>query len=110
MLQFCANSAARPYFLCDVMTGNHISILHTNCITNDMSAQKKSASAKSGGFYCVAGGPNHQSCKNSSSTEGISMHVFPVKRRNEEKMGGFCSATPSGFSAYSIFCAMFDSL
>ena len=26
MLQFCANSAARPYFLCDVMTGNHISI------------------------------------------------------------------------------------
>jgi len=30
MLQFCANSAARPYFLCDVMTGNHISISHAN--------------------------------------------------------------------------------
>lgn len=29
------------------------------------------------GKYCVAGGPGNQSCKNNSTTAGISMHVFP---------------------------------
>ena len=29
------------------------------------------------GKYCVAGGPGNVSCKNNSSTEGISMHTFP---------------------------------
>lgn len=29
------------------------------------------------GKYCVAGGPNGASCKNNSSTVGISMHEFP---------------------------------
>ena len=28
------------------------------------------------GKYCVAGGPNNQSCKNNSSVPGISMHEF----------------------------------
>lgn len=32
---------------------------------------------KRGGRYCVAGGPNKTSCKNSSYTEGVSMHYFP---------------------------------
>ena len=32
---------------------------------------------KHGGKYCVAGGPNKASCKNTSYTPGISMHVFP---------------------------------
>ncbi|CAB4036724.1 Hypothetical predicted protein, partial [Paramuricea clavata] len=27
--------------------------------------------------YCVAGGPNNESCKNNSTTPGISMHEFP---------------------------------
>ena len=31
------------------------------------------------GKYCVAGGPNGASCKNNSSTVGISMHEFPKK-------------------------------
>ena len=34
-------------------------------------------STKSSGRYCVAGGPHGVSCKNSQSTEGISMHRFP---------------------------------
>ena len=29
------------------------------------------------GKYCVAGGPGNVSCKNNSSTEGISMHTLP---------------------------------
>ena len=29
------------------------------------------------GKYCVASGPSNVSCRNSSSTEGISMHTFP---------------------------------
>ena len=32
---------------------------------------------KHGGKYCVAGGPNNVSCKNTSYTPGISMHRFP---------------------------------
>ena len=32
---------------------------------------------KSLGKYCVAGGPNNESCKNNSTTPGISMHEFP---------------------------------
>ena len=31
------------------------------------------------GKYCVASGPNKVSCKNNSSTAGISMHEFPKK-------------------------------
>ncbi|CAB3987393.1 THAP domain-containing 2-like [Paramuricea clavata] len=29
------------------------------------------------GKYCVAGAPNNESCKNNSTTPGISMHEFP---------------------------------
>ena len=32
---------------------------------------------KYNGRYCVAGGPNRVSCKNTSHTSGISMHCFP---------------------------------
>ena len=32
---------------------------------------------KRGGRYCVAGGPNKTSCKNSSYAEVVSMHYFP---------------------------------
>ena len=36
---------------------------------------------KHGGRYCVAGGPNKVSCKNTSYTPGISMHRFPEDKR-----------------------------
>ena len=32
---------------------------------------------KTGRGYCVAGAPNKTSCKNSSNTDGISIHQFP---------------------------------
>ncbi len=37
----------------------------------------KTQKKRSSGKYCVAGGPGNVSCKNNSTTEGISMHVFP---------------------------------
>ena len=46
---------------------------------------------KRGGDYCVAGGPNKVSCKNSSYSEGISMHCFPKDEIVREKMDKFCS-------------------
>ena len=39
--------------------------------------QNSQAKGKSLGKYCVAGGPGNVSCKNNSTTEGISMHRFP---------------------------------
>lgn len=39
---------------------------------------------KRSGKYCVAGGPNGVSCKNSNSTEGISMHKFPAVKTGSE--------------------------
>jgi len=38
-------------------------------------------SKRRGGRYCVAGGPNNQSCKNSSNTQNISFHKFPKDGR-----------------------------
>ena len=35
-------------------------------------------SKKRGGLYCSCYGPNDTSCSNTSYTEGISMHLFPV--------------------------------
>ena len=34
---------------------------------------------KRGGRYCVAGTPNQESCKNTSYTPGITMHLFPTE-------------------------------
>ena len=61
-----------------------------------MSSRKKGALAKSGGFYCVAGGPNQQSCKNSTSTEGISMHAFPSDKETRRHRPHF---QPTRYSA-----------
>jgi hypothetical protein len=41
-------------------------------------------SNKRGGRYCVAGGPNNTSCKNSSNTPNISFHKFPNDKRKPE--------------------------
>ena len=39
--------------------------------------QNSRAKEKSPGKYCVAGEPGNVSCKNNSTTEGMSMHRFP---------------------------------
>ena len=41
-----------------------------------------------GGRRYVAGGPNVVSCANSQHTEGISMHLFPIKKKQIPKDEG----------------------
>ena len=73
-----------------------------------MSSRKKGASAKSGGFYYVAGGPNQQSCKNSTSTEGISMHAFPSDKETRKKWVDFVRRHRPHFqpTRYSALCSI----
>ena len=105
---FCANFVARPCFRCDVITGNQISLHTCVVVINSMSSRKKGASAKSGGFYCVAGGPNQQSCKNSTSTEGISMHAFPSDKETRKKWVDFVRRHRPHFqpTRYSALCSI----
>ncbi|CAH3045932.1 unnamed protein product [Porites lobata] len=42
-------------------------------------AANKEDLKKRGGRYCVAGTPNQESCKNTSYTPGITMHLFPTE-------------------------------
>ncbi len=44
-----------------------------------------SKSRPHGGKYCVAGGPNNVSCKNSQHTEGVSIHNFPSAKKEPER-------------------------
>ena len=99
MCEFCC---ARPCLRCDVITGNQISLHRCVIVINSISLQKKGALAKSGGFYCVAGGPNQQSCKNSTSTEGISMHAFPSDKETRKKWVDFVRRhrQPTRYSAH----------
>lgn len=79
-----------------------------SCSINNMSSRKKGSSAKSGGFYCVAGGPNQQSCKNSTSTEGISMHEFPSDEQTKKKWVDFVRRHRPDFqpTRYSALCSI----
>ena len=47
---------------------------------------------KHGGKYCVAGAGNIKSCKNTSYTPGVSMHLFPSDPKIR-KMGMICAET-----------------
>ena len=76
------NLIARPFHTRDVTIGKQWLILSFD---NMASKHKKQFTAQSGGQYCVAGGPNNESCKNSSSTEGISMHSFPANEDTRKK-------------------------
>ncbi|XP_028411527.1 ubiquitin carboxyl-terminal hydrolase 36-like [Dendronephthya gigantea] len=44
---------------------------------------------KTGGNYCVAGGPSKVSCKNNSYTDGVSMHYFPKNEDLRKKWTNF---------------------
>ena len=70
-------SAAKNYvFLCITSHG----LMENQSI--NMEAAKP---VKHGGKYCVAGAGNKKSCKNTSYTPGISMHVFPSDPRIRAK-------------------------
>lgn len=63
------------------------------------------------GDYCVAGGPNKVSCKNSSYSEGISMHCFPKDEIVRKKWTNFVQKHRKNFvpSNKSCLCsAHFD--
>ena len=45
------------------------------------------------GKFCVAGGPGLVSCKNTTYTEGISMHLIPERCDNKVTMGAICAET-----------------
>ena len=52
--------------------------------TTSTSSHAMSSTNPRGGRYCVAGGPNGQSCKNSQFSDGISMHKFPHNERRRD--------------------------
>ena len=78
-------SAARGH---QNLVTSHVRVI----LASSMADQGEQASApsvkrksKQLGKYCVAGGPNNESCKNNSSTPGISMHEFPKERSPLQK-------------------------
>lgn len=103
---FGAKFLARPYYSRDVANGNHKFII-TQC-NMASSSRKKCASAKSGGLYCVAGGPNLENCKNSTSMEGISMHLFPADVEIKKKWVDFVRRHRPNFepTRYSALCSI----
>ena len=62
---------------------------------------------KHGGRYCVAGGPNKVSCKNTSYTPGISMHRFPKDESLRRLWTQFVRRHRAKFapSEYSALCS-----
>ena len=62
---------------------------------------------KHGGRYCVAGGPNKVSCKNTSYTPGISMRSFPKDVRLRRLWTQFVRRHRANFepSEHSALCS-----
>ena len=74
-------------------------------------AASTSRKRKSGGDYCVAGGPNKVSCKSNSYTDGISTHYFPKNEAVRRKWTRFVQRHRKDFvpSKKSCLCsAHFD--
>ena len=63
-----------------------------------MEPPKKTAK---GGKYCCAGAPNDTSCKNSTYSTGISMHVFPKDEQQRRQWAQFVRRHRAGFDASS---------
>ena len=59
---------------------SHVRVIQSASMADQASAPSVKQKSKQLGKYCVAGGPNNESCKNNSSTPGISMHEFPKER------------------------------
>ena len=67
-------------------------------LSRSMEAPKKKAR---GGKYCCAGAPNDTSCKNSTYTPGISMHVFPKNEKQRRQWVQFVRRHRAGFTPTS---------
>jgi hypothetical protein len=57
---------------------------------------------KHGGKYCVAGAGNNKSCKNTSYTPGVSMHLFPSNPKIREKWVSFVQKQHIDFHSGSV--------
>ncbi len=63
---------------------------------------------RKGGRYCVAGGPNNESCRNTTFTPGVTMHQFPSNRDLREKWIKFVQRHRRDFaepSKYASLCS-----
>ena len=69
--------------------------------------QRKKKERRISGKYCVAGGPNQASCKNSSLSPGISMHYFPNDETLRQKWTRFVRRHRADFkpSKTSTLCS-----
>ena len=78
------------------------------CVKSKSNMESK-AKYRKGGRYCVAGGPNNQSCKNSSYTEGITMHQFPIDQIIRRKWVKFVQRHRKDFAEpinkYAVLCS-----
>ena len=78
---------------------------HSEAAWLSMADAKKRAR---GGKYCCAGAPNGISCKNSSHTQGISMHNFPKNEKQRKLWVQFVRRHRAGFtpSSSSALCSI----
>ena len=61
---------------------------------------------KKRGRYCVAGGPNQQSCRNTSYTPGITMHQFPKDEKLRQEWVRFVRRHRPNYKAQSKYAAL----
>ena len=61
---------------------------------------------KKGGRYCVAGGQNQQSCRNTSYTSGIKMHHFPKDEKLLQEWVSFVRLHRPNYKAQSRYAAL----
>ena len=57
-----------------------------------------------GGKYCVAGGPQNQSCTNGRNTPGVSLHCFPSNIAIREKWTAFVRRHRPGWTPSPSSC------
>lgn len=86
-----------------------LDLVTSRCLHRFAKMDAKVVKRRRGGRYCVAGGPNNQSCKNTSYTEGIRMHQFPTDPVIRGKWVKFVQRNRKDFaepiSKYSALCS-----
>lgn len=76
------------------------------CSVDAASKKLKMSENRRGGRYCVAGGPNQQSCMNSTYKEGISMHQFPKDPQIRIQWEKFVQRHRKDFKATSQYTSL----
>ena len=95
--------ASAIFLMCDIIVRTNSSWIGWVVKMDDKDSAKSQWSKPCGGWYCVAGWPNEQSCTNSQHTLGISMHSFPKKDK-------VCPKTLCKHCFFAIFTTLLNSL